>query len=328
MRRCGADRLPTGYPSPLVEPPTGPLVLVSAVIVNWNAREQLLRCLASLRRESRPGELEVVVVDNCSSDGSVDAVRAAAPWARVIANEANRGLPAANNQGIAATTGSYVLISNPDVEYMPGAIGALRDVLERHPRAAFAVPQLVQDGTRQTSAGSLPSLHETVLGGLSARRGTSSTEGYWWHEWPHDEERPIGHGAEAAYLVRRTAIEQVGLQDQRYALDWEGIDWSSRMTDAGWEIWFVPQAVVEHAGGASIKQAQTRWVLLSNRGMYMYFADRRPAWQRPLLAALFAARACVKIGVIKLGVRIYDRAEVRKAIRRSADPTIRTDQPG
>jgi GT2 family glycosyltransferase len=293
-------------------------MLVSVVIVNWNAREHLLRCLASLQRHPPPGDWEAVVVDNGSRDGSVEAVRIATPWARVMANATNRGLPAANNQGIAASTGDYVLVSNADVEYGAGAITSLCDALERHPRAAFAVPQLVQEGRNQTSAGSLPTLRETLLGGLDARRAKGVTDGYWWHRWPHDEERAIGHGAEAAYLVRRAAIEAVGPQDERFALDWEGIDWSARMADAGWEIWFVPQAVVEHAAGASIKQVPVRWIISSNRGMYLYFADRRPRWQRPTLAALFGSRALLKIAVTKAGIPVYDLGERRKRVDSAA----------
>ncbi len=288
-------------------------MLVSIVIVNWNAREVLVRCLRMLEQDPPPGPWEVIVVDNASSDGSVAAVRSAAPWARVIANGGNRGLPAANNQGIVASSGHYVLISNPDVVYRPGAVAALVDALERRPRAAIAVPQLIHEasGQRQSSAGRLPTLREALLGSF----GRGSSEGHWMRHWAHDEERRIGYGAEAAYLVRRAAIEAVGLQDERYPLDWEGVDWNARMQEGGWEVWFVPTAVVDHAAGASIKQAQARWVVLSHRGMYRYFADRRSPWMRPWLAGAFAARAVVKLALIRAGAPIYDRAERDKGVR-------------
>jgi GT2 family glycosyltransferase len=287
-------------------------MLLSIVIVNWNARGHLLRCLQSLERLPPPDPWETIVVDNASSDGSVEAAAAAAPWATVIANRSNLGLPAANNQGIAATSGRYVLISNADVVYRPGAIASLIDALERHPRAAIAVPQLIHESTGQlqASAGRLPTLSEAVLGSF----GRGSSEGHWLRNWSHDEERMIDYGAEAAYLVRREAITAVGPQDERYPLDWEGVDWAARMAAGGWEIWFVPSAVVDHAAGASIKQAQARWVFLSHRGMYQYFSDRRPKWQKPLLAALFATRAVVKLALIKGGVPIYDRAERDKGV--------------
>jgi GT2 family glycosyltransferase len=296
-------------------------MLVSIVIVNWNAREHLLRCLQSLEQTGPEGQYEAIVIDNSSRDGSVEAVRKAMPWATVIANTDNRGLPSGNNQGIIASGGRYVLISNPDVVYRPGAITTLIDALEQRPRAAFAVPKLIHQSTGQVqaSAGKLPTLREAVLG--SVARGGS--EGHWLREFSHDEERRIDYGAEAAYLVRREAIDAVGLQDERYPLDWEGVDWAARMVDGGWEIWFIPSAVVDHAAGASIKQAQARWVILSHRGMYQYFADRRPGWQKPLLAGLFATRALVKLTLIKVGVPIYDRAERDKGVNTRLDRSPR-----
>jgi hypothetical protein len=287
-------------------------MLVSFVIVNWNAREHLIRCLQSIEQTAPAGECEAIVIYNASGDGSVEAVREAAPWAKVIANRDNRGLPGGNNQGIEIAQGRFVMISNPDVIYRPGAVAALIDALERRPRAAFAVPQLIHESTGQlqASAGKLPTLREAVLGSV----GRGSSEGHWLREWSHDEERRIDYGAEAAYLVRREAIDAVGLQDERYPLDWEGVDWAARMADGGWEIWFIPSAIVDHAAGASIKQAQTRWVILSHRGMYQYFSDRRPSWQKPLLAVLFTARALVKLTLIKVGVQIYDRAERDKGV--------------
>jgi N-acetylglucosaminyl-diphospho-decaprenol L-rhamnosyltransferase len=282
---------------------------LSVVIVNWNARMDLLRCLTSLEQNPPECTWEAIIVDNGSTDGSVDEVRTTTPWARVVANRSNRGLPAANNQGFLAAKGELLLVSNPDVVYRSGSITALCSALDRHARAAIAVPQLVQhDGRRQTSAGSLPTLREAVAGSLTTRAQSPETSGFWWRGWAHDEERPIGHGAEACYLVRRSAVVEVGPQDEQFPLDWEGIDWSSRMTDAGWEIWFVPAAVIEHAGGASVKQAPYRWIVSSHRGMYRYFRHRQPALVVPLSAVVIGARAGIKLGAAALGRQLYDRA--------------------
>ena len=128
------------------------------------------------------------MVDNGSLDGTVAAVRRLAPSAQVIANPGNRGLAAANNQGLEAAGGDRLLICNPDVIFDPGAIDALDAALGRHPKAGWVVPRLrYEDGQLQTSAGDLPSLAQAVFGRqVSRRRGDGSARGFWWDGWGHD----------------------------------------------------------------------------------------------------------------------------------------------
>ena len=166
-------------------------------------------------------------------------------------------------------------------------------MLDRRARAAFVVARLVHpDGTLQTSAGDLPTLGDALpLGRQLARRRAEAdaTSGFWWDGWDHNEERTIGHGAEACYLVRTAALRDIGLQDEGYVLDWEGLDWSERAWAAGWEVWFCPTAEAVHLGGVSIRQVPIRWVVESHRGMYRYFRSRRPSAVRPLLWLAFAS---------------------------------------
>ncbi len=282
---------------------------LSVVIVSWNSGDELLACLHSLENHPPAVSWEAIVVDNGSSDGSIARLRQQLPWVKVISNGHNRGLAAANNQGLVASQAPFVLISNPDVTYGPGSVDALVDVLARRERAAFAIANLrYGDGTLQSSVGSLPSLAEALLGWRLSRylpgQGSSRT---WWHGWNHEEERPVGHGAEACYLVRRSAIAEIGLQDERFVLDWEGVDWSARVHEAGWQIWFAPQAMVTHAGGTSLTQVTGRWIASSHLGMYRYFARRWPLPARPLLAALIAGRALVKLAVTSTGITPYKR---------------------
>jgi GT2 family glycosyltransferase len=291
--------------------PGGPAPAISVVIVNWNAGDAIIECLHSLADNAPSVPWEAVVVDNASDDGSPAAVRSAAPWARLIENAENVGLAVANNQGMAATTGDTILISNPDVIYRAGAVDALFDLLQRRPRAAFAFARLLHpDGTVQTCAGDLPRLSDALLGRQVARwrSRAQKASGFWWDGWAHDEERPIGHGGEACYLVRRAALADIGPQDPRYRLDWEGFDWSERAWAAGWECWFCPTAEVVHTGGVSIRQETSRWIVRSHRGMYRYFADRRPAWTRPLLGAAFGARAGLKLMAAATGAPLHELA--------------------
>ena len=114
------------------------------------------------------------------------------------------------------------------------------------------------------------------------------------------------------------------MQDERFRLDWEGIDWMARFRDAGWEVWLCPAAEVVHLGGASIRQVPFRWVVSSHRGMYRYFAKRRPAYWRPVLASLFGARAAVKLAATAAGVAMYERGHRDQRDRLDpSDPTRR-----
>jgi GT2 family glycosyltransferase len=280
---------------------------LSVVIVTWNSRRVISDCLASIEHDlaGNPGEL--IVVDNASTDGTADLVASSHPATRVIRNRRNLGLAAGNNQGLRASTSSEILICNPDVTFRPGAIPAMRGVLRRHVEAGWVVPRLVAtDGTALTSAGDLPTLLDALLGRQAARyRKPGGTRGFWWDEWAHDEERQIGRGHEAAYLVRRQAVDDVGLQDERYTLDWEGMDWSDRFRQAGWQTWLAPESEVVHVGGDSIRQAELRWIASHHRGMYLYFRDRmKPLW-RPLLALAFAVRAAVKMAAAGAGLPLY-----------------------
>src|SRR5258708_6771648 len=174
----------------------GDAVRVSIEIVTWNAGHVLRGCLTSLHLHSPSGPGEAIVVDNASADDTIGMLAAEAPWARVIANPENVGLAAANNQGLAASRGRAILISNPDVIFSHGAVDALCAALDRHPRAAFVVPRLLHpDGRVQTSACALPSFREAYPGRAASQSRASAAaarRGFWWDGWAHDEEVPIG----------------------------------------------------------------------------------------------------------------------------------------
>jgi len=298
---------------------------LSLAVVAWRSRDVLRRCLTSLAENPPSGSWETVVVDNASGDGTVEMLAAEFPWVRVVANASNRGLSAANNQALLAATGDIVVISNPDIEFTAGALDALADVFDRRPRAGLVIPRMRQpDGELQVGAGDLPGLTEALLGRQWAAR--SQRAGFWWRDWPQDEERQVGHGNDACYAVRRTAVAAVGPQDESFPLDWEAIDWSARMRDADQEVWFCPAAEVVHLGGTSIAQARTRWVVQSHRGLYRYFAKRLGGLRRMLVAPLVALRALVKLGTVLAGVPVYRRAQ--RAARAGGDGVEPLSSPG
>ncbi|HUE59402.1 MAG TPA: glycosyltransferase family 2 protein [Acidimicrobiales bacterium] len=289
------------------DPADGIAPLVSIVTVTWNSAGVIPGILRSIHSTLAPESYELIVIDNGSKDGTVDLVHQLAPEAAVIANPRNRGLAAANNQGLDAAKAEFIVICNPDVLFKSGAVTEMLQVMTRHPSAGWVVPrQRHEDGRLLTTAGDLPTLSEALLGRtLAGWSSQGTTQGQWWDGWAHDEERAIPRGQEAVYMIRRAALEQVGPQDERYVLDWEGPDWTDRFRKAGWEIWLAPAAEVVHLGGTSVRQARLRWIASTHRGMYYYFSDRLPKPSRPVLAATICLRALVKMVGAVGGLPLY-----------------------
>jgi GT2 family glycosyltransferase len=253
---------------------------VAIVIVNYNCGDELLSCVGSwITAEPCP---EIVVVDNASSDGSVEALGARFPGVTVIRNDSNLGLAAANNQGIAATSSPIVLMCNPDVRPVGDTLGEIERFFDRRPRAAIVGARMYDEQQRlRASVADIPRLRDGIRGN------------YWWTSWPHDTERVVGQVMEACYAVRRSAVQDVGALDPGYFLYWEGADWAYRLAERGWETWFCPAAEVVHAGGVTTTRRPWRRILWSQRSAYRFYNQhtRVPA---PLLAALFATRTVVK----------------------------------
>jgi GT2 family glycosyltransferase len=296
---------------------------VSLVTVTWNSASVIEQFLDSLAAGCGRLACELIVVDNASSDSTVEIARSKMPDAKVIANADNRGLAAANNQGLALARAPLIAISNPDVVFHPGALESMAATLARRPRAGWVVPRMLyESGAVHTSAGRLPTLADAILGRIVARWLSRNRESLWMDGWAHDEEREIERGHEAFYMVRREAVDEVGGQDERFVLDWEGPDWMDRFRRSGWEIWLCPDAEVVHLGGASIRQVPLRWIMSTHRGMYYYFSDRRPAGWKPVLAAVFATRGLLKAAMAMARLPMYEwahrgvgRADQRRSSR-------------
>lgn len=272
---------------------------LSIVIVNWNTRELLLECLASVYVLVREVSFEVFLVDNASSDGSVAAVRAQYPLVKVIENEKNLGFAAANNKALRLMQGKYALLLNTDVLVTEGAIARLFHYLEGHDDAAMACGQLLNaDGSKQNSLANFPSLfsllcNETLLRLLFPRRFPSKRRDY---AAPIPVESCIG----ACLMVRKEAMEAVGLLDERYFFFMEETDWALAMHRAGWKSFFVPEARIYHLQGRSAGH-NVRARIMFYRARYQYFRKWFPRlW--PLPGLLVVLRLLINVGLNGLGL--------------------------
>jgi GT2 family glycosyltransferase len=239
-------------PSDLAEPEVSASAPpVSIIIVSYNTRDYLRRCLTTLYDD--PPELvrEVIVVDNDSADGSVDMVREEFPQARVIANRANLGYAKAVNQGMRETSGSYFLILNPDIETSADSIGALWRFMESSPGAGIAGAKLLNpDGSLQMSCRTFYTipvvlLRRTFLGKLFPN--SRLVRNHLMQDWNHDSDREVDWVTGACMMVRREAYESIGGMDERFFLYFEDVDWCYRMSRHGWKVCYVHSSVMKHA---------------------------------------------------------------------------------
>ena len=232
------------------------MVDVSIVIVNWNVRDLLRRCLHSITQYPA-FSLEVIVVDNASTDGSVDMVRAEFPAVRLVVNSENRGFPGAINQGISLARGRYVLLLNPDTELVGNALGTMVAFADEHSDVGVVGPQLLNsDGSVQSSRRRFPTLataffESTWLQPYAPRR---LLEWYYVNDQPDDRVQGVDWLMGAALMARRGAIERVGSMDERFFMYSEELDWCRRFREAGWRVVYLPTAQVLHHEGKSSEQ--------------------------------------------------------------------------
>lgn len=247
----------------------------SFVIVNWNTQALLLDCIASIFATIHDATYEVIVVDNGSHDGSPDAVRGRfGDRVRLIGNAENRGFARANNQALRLAQGAYIVLLNSDTVLREGAIRELVRFLDAHPSAAIAGPAMVDEhGRLQNSFDNFPSLATELLNKSLLRllfpgryAGKAARGG---------EPFPVDSLIGACIVVRRTAIEQVGLLDEDYFFFLEETDWCLRMRRAGWDVYHVPSACIVHLQGRSKQRRPALAWIEYYRSLYLFFKKHR-----------------------------------------------------
>jgi GT2 family glycosyltransferase len=239
------------------------------VIVNWNTRDLLRDCLESVAA-SEGVSYRVVVVDNASSDGSADMVRREFPDVTLIANDDNRGYPAANNQGFRAlgfepgvgdSAPCYALALNPDTVLPPTALRDMVAYMDADPSIGVAGPKLVMlDGRLDLACRRsfpTPEISFYRMVGLSALFPKTRRFGRYNMTYRDpDLETEVDSVVGAFMLVRREAIRRVGLFDETFFMYGEDLDWAYRIKQAGWKVMYNPRVKVTHVKRAASRQSR------------------------------------------------------------------------
>lgn len=276
---------------------------IAVIIVNWNAREDLRVCLASLYAEPKPRlDCAVWVMDNASSDGSAAMVAAEFPMVRLCANTENLGFSKANNQVIAQTDSRYVFLLNSDAAIHSGALEALVTYADSHANAGILGPKVLNpDGTLQYSCRRFPSLgagffRNTYLGRLFPHN--KFARDYLMTDFDHATDKAVDWVSGCAMLIRRETIRKIGALDERFYMYCEDVDICQRVWDSGQEVVYVPEAVVTHAIGRSSDKNADRMIQEFHRSWYEYDLKRHPKSSEIRRAAVYSGlwlRAAVRI---------------------------------
>ncbi|MFN2527632.1 MAG: glycosyltransferase family 2 protein [Candidatus Baltobacteraceae bacterium] len=291
---------------------------VDVIVVNWNDRDNLRAALDSVfalpEIEKDPQFAQVVVSDNGSTDGSVAFLKEVyGGHVHVIKNGENLGFGAGVNRAIAQTSSPYIFLLNPDATLEAGALSALVSFMQDHPQAAMAGPKIFEaDGTVAQSCGQF----DTWIGAFLR----SSAWGEWpflrrfangaaLRSWDYNDPRRVDLVIGAALVLRREALTKTGAFDERYFMYHEEVDLAKRMSDAGFETWFVPSARATHIGQGSSRGASVEGMKRRSRRKY-WLKHHGPFWYYSLAAALLgryvlylALAAAVAYAAIQLGTR-------------------------
>jgi asparagine synthase (glutamine-hydrolysing) len=323
------EYVPAAAPVPQIRT-TAPTVDrdLSVIVVNWNTRERLRDCLASVRKHLSRLDHEVIVVDNASSDGSPEMVESEFPEVRLVRNDRNVGFGRGNNQAMAIAGGRWLLLLNSDTMLVDDSVDVLFERVQREPDLGIAQCRLnFPDGRVQHTAYRFPSLGLALVEDLGfyklmpkARVGPMLLSGYWHYA----EERDVDWVAGAFMLLPREVYAETGGFDERLFMYGEDMEWCHRIRDLGWRIRYYPQAQVTHIDHAS---ADLRWgderIAICLRRRYDIYRERSGRPRASLLMALNLAGAALRLYYYSVRALGGPRAQAYSEMRTYTAKTLR-----
>jgi len=245
-----------------------PSATLSIVIVNWNTRDLLRACLASIQQFPPSRPFEIIVVDNASADGSADMVSEEFPVVRLILSSVNTGFAKGNNIGFAEATGDYWLVLNPDTEMRAGTLGAACAELDANPIiAAVGARQMGTDGAVQSSVRGFPTAANLLRSFLP---GPLYSDEYWQRGFDYAKRQPCPQPMATFTLFRASVVKRLGGFDESFPIFFNDVDLCRRVWDMASEIWFCPEIEILHHGGEGTRQVRKAMIWESSRSLIRY----------------------------------------------------------
>ena len=247
---------------------------LSIIIVSWNTSGELQNCLRTVV-ETATDSVEIILVDNASSDDSVAMVKKDFPAVRVIENDANYGFGKASNQGIAISRGRYVLLLNPDSEVIPGALRELVRFGDANPDVGiFGLKVLNSDGSLQYSCRRFPTFMAGIFRNSILRHFLPKNpyvKDYLMADLEHTSACEVDWVSGCAMVLRRELLEDIGVMDERFFMYCEDVDMGYRAKQNGWKVMYFPGAVVVHSKSKSSDKCPNRMIIEHHKSMYRFF---------------------------------------------------------
>ena len=264
---------------------------LSVIIVNWNTRNLLKKCLESIKAHTKKISLEIIVVDNASTDGSADMVKSNFPEVILIKNKKNLGYGRASNQGLARARGKYVLFLNSDIDVNPNCLDEMFSFMESKVEVGASACKLTYpDGSLQHSCRQFPSFKVFFLMLLGLRAVFPKMRifrEYLMLDWDHADLREVDQIMGSFMFVRKDVLDQVGGFDERFWMYFEEVDLCLRIKKAGWKIVHYPKAsAVHHMSKSSEKWPPAKRMVEFNKSLLKYFQKNGRAYQYCLLSLL------------------------------------------
>jgi len=298
---------------------------LSIIIVNWNTKQLLHNCLRSIYENAKNIDFEIIVVDNASSDGSVEMVKSEFPYIKLIENQQNLGFATANNQAIRQSCGSYILLLNSDTIIIDGAIERTLDFMEKHPESgAVGCRLLNSDRSLQHSCYNFGSLARAIIFNLKLDKTifhNNENVQTLLKNWTHDEVRVVDYVRGAFLMMSKKALDDVGLLDEKFFMYAEEADICYRLKHAGWKIYFFPGAEVIHLGKQSSKSTEGEREIQQLVSRILFFRKQYGSFYALIYKMLSVILSLLRIisslwGFIDIGKSTSIKQELKKQLLR------------
>lgn len=298
---------------------------ISVVIVGWNAKQYLELCLESLAKAPPRRSMEVFVVDNASTDDSVEMIEGKFPWVKLIKSAENLGFARGNNVAIRQCQGRYVALVNPDVIVFAGCLDALADFLDENPKVGNVGPRVFNpDMSQQSTCRRFPTLWNnfcsaTALATTFTKSRIFAGEHMWF--FPHDRTLAVDVIVGCFSMIRRETFDQVGLLDESLFMYGDDVDWCRRARNAGWQVVFYPGAQAIHDRGKITAPYPVRFALAQQRSVLRYWTKHHSFWGVLGIRSIMLFHHLLRYSVAVFWGLVYSQGRAQIEVRKMVSST-------